>query len=353
MKTPAKKRRYAGSSVKARYAYGTARVRAMKVKLLPQETYTKLLVMALPELTRFIEESEYKAEVDELARKYSGIDLIEFATHLNLARTFVKLTEMTMGEPHDLIVEYLRRWDIREIKTILRGKLYGASDEEILRVLVPSGELPLEFLQSLVRKPSINEVIEALKDTVYYEIIKDIDYSESLMKLEDALDKFYYVRMVDLVSKITGSSLYLRVVQMEIDVANLKTLFRLRNAGISGARALEYIVPNGLYLTEQEIEKMVNAPFEEFVSLLGKYPYWSAISDLVTDGIESLSRIELRLDKFLNEHVWKTSTFYPLTVLPMLGYMLSKDTEVENIQAIARGKEAGLPEAIIKDHLIL
>lgn len=353
MKAPAKKRRYAGSSVKARYAYSTARVHAMKVKLFPQETYTKLLVMALPELARFIEESEYKTEVDELARAYSGIDLIEFATHLNLARTFVKLTEMTMGEPHDLIVEYLRRWDIREIKTILRGKLYGASDEEILRVLVPSGELSLEFLQSLVRKPSIEEVITALKGTVYYEVIKDIDYSESLMKLEDALDKFYYVRMVDLISKIKGSSLYLRVVKMEIDVANLKTLFRLRNAGISGARALEYIVPNGLYLTDQEIEKMASAPFEEFVTLLGKYPYWSAISDIVNDRMESLSKIELRLHKFLNEHVWKASTFNPLTVLPMLGYMLSKDTEVENIQAIARGKEAGLPEAIIKDHLIL
>ncbi|MFZ0010792.1 MAG: V-type ATP synthase subunit C [Halobacteriota archaeon] len=353
MNAPVKKRRYAGSSVKARYAYGTARVHAMKVKLFPQETYAKLLVMALPELTRFIEESEYKAEVDELARKYSGIDLIEFATHLNLGRTFIKLTEMTMGEPHDLIVEYLRRWDIREIKTILRGKLYGASDEEILRVLVPSGELSLEFLQSLVRKPSTEEVIAALKGTVYYEVIKDIDYSESLMKLEDALDKFYYVRMVDLVSKIMGSSRYLRVVQMEIDVANLKTLFRLRNAGISGARALEYIMPNGLYLTDQEVAKMADAPFEEFVTWLGKYPYWSAISDIVTDRVGSLSRIELRLDKYLNEHVWKTSTFYPLTVLPMLGYMLSKDTEVANIQAIARGKEAGLSEDIIKDHLIL
>lgn len=325
----------------------------MKVKLFPQETYTKLLVMALPELARFIEESEYKTEVDELARTYSGTDLLEFATHLNLARTFVKLTEMTMGEPHELIVEYLRRWDIREIKTILRGKLYGASDEEILRVLVPSGELSLEFLQSLVRKPSIEEVIEALKGTVYYEVIKDIDYSESLMKLEDALDKFYYMRMVDLVSKIKGSSLYLRVVQMEIDIANLKTLFRLRNAGISGARALEYFVPNGLYLSDQEIEKMASAPYEEFVTLLGKYPYWSAISDIVTDRMESLSKIELRLDKFLNEHVWKASTFNPLTVLPMLGYMLSKDTEVGNIQAIARGKEAGLSEDIIKDHLTL
>jgi V/A-type H+/Na+-transporting ATPase subunit C len=353
MKAPTKKRSYSGSSRKARYAYSSARVHAMKVKLFPPETYTKMLVMALPELARFIEESEYKAEVDELARRYSGIDLVEFATHLNLARTFVKLTEMTMGEPHELIVEYLRRWDIREIKTILRGKQYGASEEEILRVLVPSGELSLEFLQSLARKPSVDEVIAALKGTVYYEIIKDVDYSESLMKLEDALDKFYYVRMVEIISRITGSSLYLRVVQMEIDIANLKTMFRLRNAGISGTRALEYIIPNGLYLTDQDIEKLVSAPFEEFVTLLNKYPYWSAISDVVTGRVESLSKVEVRLDKFLNEHVWKTSTFHPLTVLPMLGYMLSKDTEVTNIQAIARGKEAGLPEAIIKDHLIL
>jgi V/A-type H+-transporting ATPase subunit C len=352
MKARSKKRRYAGSTVKARYAYGTARVHAMKIKLFPQETYSKLLVMALPELARFIEESEYKAEVDELARKYSGTDLIEFATHLNLARTFVKLTEMTMGEPHELIVEYLRRWDIREIKTILRGKMYGASEEEILRVLVPSGELSIEFLQNLVRKLSVEEVIAGLKGTVYYDVIKDIDYSESLMKLEDALDKFYYVRMVDLVSK-KGLSRYLGVVQMEIDVVNLKTLFRLKNAGISGSRVLEYILPNGLYLTGQEIENMANAPFAEFVTLLSKYPYWDAISDIVTERMESLSKIELRLDKYLNEHVWKTSTFHPLTVLPMLGYMLSKDTEVENIQAIARGKEAGLSEDVIKGHLTL
>src|SRR5450759_3013478 len=256
MKAPEKKRRYSGSSRKARYAYSSARVHAMKVKLFPPETYTKMLMMALPELARFIEESEYKAEVDELARQHSGIDLIEFATHLNLARTFVQLTEMTMGEPHELIVEYLRRWDIREIKTILRGKQYGASEEEIIRVLVPSGELSLDFLQSLARKPSVDEVIAAVKGTMYYGVINDIDYSAFVM------------RMGGIVSSITGSSLYLRVVQMEIDVANLKTMFRLRNAGISGARALEYIIPNGLYLADQDIEKLVSAPFEEFVTLL-------------------------------------------------------------------------------------
>ncbi len=348
-----KKGKRSGSAVKARYAYGTARVHAMKVKLFPKETYSKLVVMALPEITRFIEESEYKAEVDELARVYSGIDLVEFATHLNLAKTFTKLIEMTMGEPHDLILEYLRRWDIWDIKTILRGKMYGASDEEIARILVPSGELSREYLQTLVRKQSVEEVIAGLKGTVYYDVIKDIDYTESSMKAEDELDKFYYARMVDLVSRIGGSSLYLTVIRMEIDVANLKTLFRLKNADISGSRVLEYMIPSGLYLADKEIKKMADAPFDEFVALLSKYRYWGAISDIVTERMESLSKIELRLDKYLNEHVWRISTYNPLTVLPMLGYMLSKDAEVDNIQAIVRGKEAGLTQEIIKDHLIL
>ncbi|MGA2884369.1 MAG: V-type ATP synthase subunit C [Halobacteriota archaeon] len=347
-----KKRKHSGSVAKSRYAYGNARVHAMKVKLFPKETYAKLLVMDLPEIARFIEESEYKAEVDELARTYSGIDLVEFATHLNLARTFRKLIDMTMGEPHDLIVEYLRRWDIWDIKTILRGKAYGASDDEILRILVPSGELSIEFLQNLVRKPSVGEVVAALKGTVYYNVIKDIEYAESSMRVEDELDKFYYARMVD-ASRIIGFSLYLKVVRMEIDVANLKTLFRLKTADISGSRVLQYIIPNGLYLTDKEIEKLADAPFNEFIEMLSKYRYWGAISDIITERMESLSKIELRLDKYLNEHVWKIATYNPLTVLPMLGYMLSKDAEVDNIQAIVRGKEAGLSQEIIKSHLVL
>jgi len=335
-----------------KYGYSTARVHAMKVKLFPRETYAKLLLMDLPEITRFIEESEYKAEVDELARMHAGIDLVEFAIHLNMARTFTKLIAMTIGEPHFLIIEYLRRWDIWNVKTILRGKLYGATDQEILSVLVPSGQLSIEFLQSLVRKKTVEEVIDALKGTIYYSEIKNIDYTQSSAQLEDELDKFYYKRMVE-VAKMTGNLLFLNVIRMEIDIANLKTLFRLKNAGISDSRALEYIIPGGLYFTDREARKMATATFEEFVGMVSKSRYWRAISDVVKEQVESLSIIELRLDKYLSEHVWRTSTSRPLTVLPILGYMLSKYVEVENIRAIARGKEARLSQETIKAHLVL
>ncbi|MGZ4916556.1 MAG: V-type ATPase subunit, partial [Halobacteriota archaeon] len=188
----------------SKYSYATARVHAMKAKLYPTDTFKKILVMDLPEITRFIEESEYKDEVDVLARTYSGIDLLEFALHRNMAHTFRKLIDVTIGEPHYLIIEYLRRWDIWNIKTIIRGKSYGASDEEISRVLVPAGELSIDFLMNLIRKTGVQEVISSLEGTIYYKPIADIEYHESLMKLEDELDKFYYRRMIEVVSAVTG-----------------------------------------------------------------------------------------------------------------------------------------------------
>ncbi len=347
------KGKHTSSYAKARYAYGTARVHAMRIKLFPNDTYKKLLAMDLSEITRFIEESEYKQEVDELARRYTGIDLVEFALHLNLARTFTKLMEMTMGEPHDLIVEYLRRWDVWNIKTILRGKSYGASDDEILRVLIPSGDLSIDFLRGLVRKTDMGEVIAALKGTIYYDIVKDIDFKESLMKLEDELDKFYYKRLIEAISKATGFSLFLRYIKMEIDIVNVKTLFRLKRAGISGPRTLDYVIPGGLVFTDKDLKEMANASFEEFVSKLKSCRYWSAISDVVTERMESLHAIETRLDKFLADYVWRIARFYPISILPILGYMLSKYVELENIRAIVRGKEAKLSEETIRDYIVL
>jgi len=70
-----------------KYAYITARVRAMKSKLIQKEVFPKMMNMDLAEITRFIGESEYKQDVDELAQKFSGIDLLEHALNQNLART--------------------------------------------------------------------------------------------------------------------------------------------------------------------------------------------------------------------------------------------------------------------------
>ena len=44
------------------YPYVTARVRAKRASLVPEETYGRLLQMSIPEIARFLGEREYKAE---------------------------------------------------------------------------------------------------------------------------------------------------------------------------------------------------------------------------------------------------------------------------------------------------
>ena len=72
----------------------------MKSKLLQEEDYQKLLKMKLPEIIKFLEETEYKKSIDELALSLRGLDLIEAALNKSLAEFFNKIRQMADMERH-------------------------------------------------------------------------------------------------------------------------------------------------------------------------------------------------------------------------------------------------------------
>ena len=182
------------------YAYAVTRVRAMKSKLLPKESYPRLLNMGIDEITRFIQESEYKNDVDELAMKYSGGDLAEHALNRNLALTYDKLVRITSGELNYLIVAYLKRYDIWNIKTLLRGKIYNASVEDILESLIAAGEFTYTSMSELAAKATYQEIVEALKHTEYYPLLQKFD-GTNLAYIENELDKIYYADLFEAIGK--------------------------------------------------------------------------------------------------------------------------------------------------------
>jgi V/A-type H+-transporting ATPase subunit C len=53
------------------------------------------------------------------------------------------------------------------------------------------------------------------------------------------------------------------------------------------------------------------------------------------------------------EYSEKLSNRYPLSVCPVLSYILAKEREVENIRAVARGREAGLSVEEIEEELVI
>jgi len=334
-----------------KYAYITGRVRAKKTKLIPHEMYQRMLGMEIPEITRYLEETQYKDEIDAMAKDYSGAELVEYATFANLAKTYRNLLEVSIDEPKFLILEYLRRWDVWNIKTLLRGKFHGASEEDITKYLIPAGELDLEFLGSLAKKDTVEEVIQAFDGTDYYPALTQYD-GHMLSSVENALDKLYYFRMERAVGGTlsVGGGLLLKYVRKEIDIRNLITLFRMNKAGVEASIIQDNLIEGGKL--GDELSRMAGQSYNEFIRGLEGYPFWNAISDIAGDE-GGISRIEARLRAYLVRYAWAVSNYHPLSILPVLGYMVSKETEVSNVRKIVRGKEAGLSAELIEEQVVV
>ncbi|GFO97165.1 ATP synthase A1, C subunit [groundwater metagenome] len=332
-----------------KYAYIVARVRAMKGKLIPKEMYPRFLNMEIPEITRFIGESVYKKDVDELGKKYRGTDLIEHALNQNLALTYRKLIEVSQDEANYLITEYLRSWDIWNIKTILRGKFSGASDDEILEDVVSGGQLRYRDITEIVKVGTVEGVIASFAKTPYYPALEG--YRGNLAEIENALDLMYYSNLIKAVTA-TGNKLFLKFLKTEIDLKNLKMLFRMKRAGMERDEIMKLLIPGGMELKDSDLIRLASLSMSDFVRALEEYSYWNAISD-ISGELSSLGDIETRLDKYGLVYASRISYYYPLSILPILDYILSKKIEVDNVRMIVRGKETSLPEDIIKSHLVM
>src|SRR3989344_6810363 len=98
------------------YPYTTSRVKVMKSSLLAKEDYLKMKKMGLNEMIRFLEEREYKKEIDALSPHYKRMELINVALNENLASTVNKLLRISTKESQDLIKNYSMKWVIGNIK---------------------------------------------------------------------------------------------------------------------------------------------------------------------------------------------------------------------------------------------
>jgi V/A-type H+-transporting ATPase subunit C len=333
------------------YAYITGRVRVMKTKLIPDEMYSRMMIMDIAETVRYLKESQYKDEMGRLSKDYSGAELIEHATYANIAKTYRKLLKFSVEEPHFLILEYLKRWDIWNIKILLRTKFYGADETEIIKYLVPAGELSEDFLLKLAKIETIQKVISAFDETDYSSAL--IHYDEKgLATVENALDKLYYFRLERVVggTQSVGSSLMLKYVRREIDIRNLITLFRMNKTGIEASVVQDNLIHGGKFYNE--LSRLAGQPFGEFLRGLERYPFWAPISNIAEPSLDAVSRVEARLKAYLIRYIWTISIQHPLSILPILGYIVSKENEVANIRKIARGKDAGLPMELINEMVV-
>ncbi|MHC1598083.1 MAG: V-type ATPase subunit [Candidatus Methanofastidiosia archaeon] len=323
------------------HAYLNARISAMKSKLIPMISYQKMLLMELPEVTRYISEGEYRRDITELSRSFRGIDLIEYSLNLNLARTYQKLIDLSAGKTHDIIKLYMKRWDIENIKSILRGRLSDVNSKEIAETLIPVGELKFSYLISLTKKD-----YDTIKKELENKNIIPSGYA-SLSELESELDKNYYAEMLHVIKTHKEKELEQYILR-EIDMHNLKILLRLKKENAPFERIVNEIMPLGRKVTPGYIIKCKDLTFEETVSNIKKL-----FPTLQFRSGDSIAIIEQEVDKSLILYGEKISHLHMFSPLASLGFILRKYMEILNLRLIIRGKQLNIPPKTIERMLVV
>ena len=341
------------------YEYVTARARSRRAKLFDDDDYRKLVRMGPGEIARFMEDSEYETEMNALGTRHSGVDLIEYALNRNLSKHFDDLLTWADGSLYEYIANYLRKFDAWNIKTVVRGIYTGADREDVEDDLIRTGEFAGRTLDRLVEATTIEDAIEVLSGTIFGEPLadayEDFESSDVLVPLENAVDRAFFGHLLDDIGQTepdTPTALYREFLEAEIDFRNLRNALRIARSGAEIDPG-EYFIEGGQLFDATELGTLA-ANTDELVTAIRESTYGDDLSQAL-DELESATSLigfEHALNTALLEYSQKLSNRYPLSICPVLSYILAKEREVENIRAIARGREAGLPVEEIEEELI-
>jgi V/A-type H+-transporting ATPase subunit C len=344
------------------YGYINARMRGMKSRLLSHRALDDLI--AKPDLDSLItelENSPYKEEIIEAKGQLSGVLCIEYALRQNFTKTFRRIQSFAkQDEAEHYIVIFLHRWDVQNIKTILRGKNIHVTNDEIASCLVPAGEMDEVTLKELLRQPDLRAVIDLLATwrirfsrpltAAWPEFVATKD----LAILECALDRYYYTDALETVKAPSYNNQLIRnFLQLEVDTTNVKTVLRMVRDHVKPDDAKRYLITGGKVFDEQKLMYLLTlGSVEDVVTALAGTPF-RFIAEIPEPALrdQKISIIEKQLEKHLVKKGVGAFLLDPLSVASVIGYFWAKYNEITNLRIISRCKTADIPLDHLREEL--
>lgn len=338
------------------YPYTYLRSIMMKKKLLAKSDYDKILKMTPEEIGKYLEDFEYKKEVDELAIEYQGVELIERTLQLNLGNNFNKLLRISPQDLKFLIKIYQKRYDYYNIKIILRGKFNNMLPDQIKKHMSPVAIEKNDFFEKLIAQKTVEEIISGLDFLDESQIRSSVDHfknNHSLLHIENVLDKFYFSSVISQLTFLsTEGKLYKKFLLNEIDVLNVKLLLRLKKEGMNEQSIKELIIGYGT-LKKSEIDKMLKSDVAGIIKELENTQFKEVVEKYTKETEINFTDLEIDFDRFLLQQSKKLIRQHPMRVDVILGYMFLKDIEVKNLTRIIKTKQLGMEESFIEKIIVI
>ncbi|MDZ4170072.1 MAG: V-type ATPase subunit [Coriobacteriia bacterium] len=349
---------------KKEYGYPNARLRGMRSRLLRRDRLEQFAEYTdLHQLIQELLQTEYAPDLEEALLQGRGAAEVGEALRLNLVRTYRKVFGFLNGEAADICSIVLGRWDVFNMKTILRGKQAHLPNDEIAAGLLPVGALSQSDLDGLLRQPDIRAVVNTAttwglpEATALRAGFVEFQRSGDMADFELELDRHFAERAKrELGKRNRNYQMAQRILGMQVDIQNLLMVFRVARANLGAEQAVRYFLPGGADLTLETYQRLsACSDIDEILDGLRGTRFGTVLEEVATNYLETLSiaTFERALEDYLMRKVIAMGGTDPLGVGIPLAYLWSKLNEVTNVRIIAKGIAMGVPVERMRRELIL
>jgi V/A-type H+-transporting ATPase subunit C len=281
----------------ARYAFLNARVSVLAEQLLGEQELISFLHTPIPEQRALLERMGLGSlDVEEAARTGTlarGINEL-------ILQDMVKLIRPLQGGARALLSYWARRFELVNLKAIIRARLSGQDAETIKRELLDLGEFDTLSTDELLGAEDIAEMLRQLERKRHYSPIarqarRVFEEHHDAFILDASIDRGYFAGLYQHLTGFTGEdAANLRIVVGDlIDRINLVWLLRYRFAyELPPVEAYYLLIPAGVQLGRHRLMSLVE--LESWDQIKSELPEpmrgWVAETRTVSDVHYALKR---------------------------------------------------------------
>jgi V/A-type H+-transporting ATPase subunit C len=320
-----------------RYAYPTAKVRVLELAMIPRGTFVDMANAAsFADAAELLTGTDYTIDANADSQQ---IEQMLVACRTEARESFADLML------DDGIVTFLRaREDFANMRLAIRRIV---TERPLGLDYSNEGNVPAEEFEEIFEQENYERLPNYLQKAVeaavlgYYESkdIRRIDYEidrcEAKWRVEQA--------------ESTGSVFAISIVRLRIDLANIRTMFRLKMA--DREEETTFFVPGGFV----DVDKYKQG-LETGLEALGQLFYATPYFELLEAAIPYLrsEKSFLKLEKECEDHVkgfLKTTRSIASGPQPVVAYFLMKEAEIRTVRMMLVGKKNGLDAKLLLDRL--
>lgn len=332
----------------ASQAYLRTRLAIMSANLMGTQRLSELAHLPFADVAKMTGFEAVKAE--SAAARLAAFERALMQTWLDELSALLR----PLGGPaRRLLTQWASRYELLNIKALMRGKLGQLSNEEIERNLFRlPGFLSLNH-DELLNTDSVPELLRHLQKTRYRRIatqaLRRYEERPDPFLLDATLDQQFYSELSDRAQQLdtTDRTAILDLIGRIVDRRNLIWSLRYRyNYGLPPSEVLYLAIDGGRLLTRSSLQHVIQA--ETLEEALQRLPDSLLSRDAVPAQITLL---EAAMRAELYAHTERVMRHSPSALTSVLAYLVLRIGEVTTLYAIVHARLHGVDDSLLDEAL--